>query len=326
MAQDDTATGGHRGAAVRQQGFTLIELLVVIAIIAVLIALLLPAVQQAREAARRSQCKNNLKQLGLALHNYHDTHNTFPPGAFSETRGSQPPAPNPEEAGNGLGFHVMILPYLDQTPLYSRINFNVIKWDQGGNTGGTYHISAVRIPGFLCPSSAEFKDINNPHIAAHYLGVSGPCNKNAKRVNPVTGQNYDWIGPDGEYDPGAGYGGYALEGILIRQIPKKLRDVTDGASNTFLVGESSRDKDKNELRCWMRGGQANSANVSTRNILNGPNGSSNGFNNKPFSSNHTGGAQFLMGDGAVRFVSENINMDLYRGLSTRAGSEIASLE
>src|SRR4051812_6730319 len=93
-----------------KRGFTLIELLVVIAIIAVLIALLLPAVQQAREAARRSQCKNNLKQIGLALHNYHDTANTLPPGWIGDPTGSN--------AGNRWGWGTMILPYLDQAPLY----------------------------------------------------------------------------------------------------------------------------------------------------------------------------------------------------------------
>jgi len=108
-----------RSRPIRCHGFTLIELLVVIAIIAVLIALLLPAVQQAREAARRSQCKNNLKQMGLALHNYHDTVSVFPPGAFYH--GSN----GAERYGTGFSFHVMLLPYLDQTPRYNAFDFNV---------------------------------------------------------------------------------------------------------------------------------------------------------------------------------------------------------
>jgi len=307
----------------RRRGFTLIELLVVIAIIAILVALLLPAVQQAREAARRSQCKNNLKQFGLALHNYHDTHNTFPPGAFSENRTTQPDSPHAPETGNGLSFHVMILPYIDQAPLYGRINVNGGHWATGNNGAApnNYHQSMISV--FLCPSSAEFRNGND--IAAHYLGVAGPCNNGSARAKPapLTGY-YAWRSPVGQ--DGSNYGGYAEEGILIRQFPKKMRDVGDGTSNTFLVGESNRDRDRDNLRCWLRGGQTNSASVSTRNIVNGPNGSTPNFNNKSFSSNHTGGVHFLMADGAVKFISENINMDIYRGLSTRDSGEIASLE
>jgi prepilin-type N-terminal cleavage/methylation domain-containing protein len=141
-----------------RQAFTLIELLVVIAIIAILIALLLPAVQQAREAARRSQCKNNLKQLGLALHNYHDVFRIFPQGNF----------PSVQNVGGGrfglsnvspyYGFSVqtMLLPYMDQSPLYNQINFNLIALDNstpavpGGKTNSA--LRSTKIPGLLCPS------------------------------------------------------------------------------------------------------------------------------------------------------------------------------
>ncbi|MFG0295400.1 MAG: DUF1559 domain-containing protein, partial [Maioricimonas sp. JB045] len=107
----------------RRRGFTLIELLVVIAIIAILVALLLPAVQQAREAARRSQCKNNLKQIGLALHNYHDTHGSFPPGYIARYVSATDPAS--AETGPGFAWGTMILPFLDQSPTYNQLNFSL---------------------------------------------------------------------------------------------------------------------------------------------------------------------------------------------------------
>jgi len=298
----------------RSSGFTLIELLVVIAIIAVLIALLLPAVQQAREAARRSQCKNNLKQFGLALHNYHDTHKTFPPGAFAETRSTQP-TDTPAEVGNGLSFHVMLLPFLDQAALYERLNFNGTVWTYGVN----YSYKDQSVPVFLCPSSAEFKGTDGR--AVHYLGTMGPLNV----TNPMTGQTYSWqnvIGQNGTDN----WGGYGQEGILLRQQCKKIRDVTDGTTNTILVGESSRDADKGNLRCWLRGGQNNASAASTKNLAYGINSkTSANFNNKAFSSNHVGGAQFLMADGSVIFLSENMDMNTYRSLSTRAGSETYTL-
>lgn len=308
----------HSDRRMQKSGFTLIELLVVIAIIAVLIALLLPAVQQAREAARRSQCKNNLKQFGLALHNYHDTFRTFPPGAFAETRSTQP-AGFPDEVGNGLGFHTMILPFLDQASIYNTLDFNVKTWN--GSTNNTKYAN-LKLAVFLCPSSAEYKYTTD--VTVHYLGIMGPCNNGSARVNPVTTQNYGWQGVTGV--GGENYGGYATEGILLRQQNKKVRDVSDGTSNTFLVGESSKDSDKDNIRCWLRGGQSNASACSTKNIVNGINLSTPNFNNKSFSSNHVGGAHFLMADSAVTFMGQNIDMNVYRGLSTRSSGEIVAIE
>ncbi len=312
------------------RGFTLIELLVVIAIIAVLIALLLPAVQQAREAARRSQCKNNLKQMGLALHNYHDTHRTFPPGAFAENTAAT--ALTPIATGNGLSFHVMILPFMDQANLYEKIGFAGTAWDQ--NNRGQYGV--MPLGAFLCPSAVETRDPGNiytptgaNYAAAHYIGVAGPVgtdtttNPPVTPVNVSTGTVYHWI-PE---TAGGDWGGLAQTGILLRQFITKLRDVTDGSSNTILVMESSWDANKQHLRCWLRGSASNRSIVSTKNLAHSPNTVVNSaFNNRSFGSNHTGGVQATMADGAVTFFSENIDMNVLRALSTRAESDIVQIE
>jgi len=303
-------------------GFTLIELLVVIAIIAVLIALLLPAVQQAREAARRSQCKNNLKQIGLALHNYHDTHNTFPPGAFYCGAG----------LGNGLPFHVMLLPFLDQANLYAQFNFAAVSWDVASKSRA---LGAASVPGYLCPSgtilrSADGNESAANNYTAHYLGIMGPVNNTP--VNPTTNQAYSWSGSS------TTFGGWSNEGILLRGECKKIRDVTDGTSNTFIVGESSWDKNEKRYRSWVRGTYTyagggsdypggNDTMTSAKNVLYQPNSNSgsNFTNNMPFGSNHVGGVQILMADGAVVFISENVDNQLYRSLASRSGGEIVTV-
>jgi prepilin-type N-terminal cleavage/methylation domain-containing protein len=163
----------NRGLAKAEvrRGFTLVELLVVIAIIGILIALLLPAVQAAREAARRMQCSNNLKQIGLGLHNYHDTFGTFPPGASQDQY---------------LGYATRLLPFMEQKPLYDRVDFENVY-----STPNNYAVGAVRVDAFLCPSSSEFTSKHTAEQAngqrcytIHYYGNTGPVG-----VNSLTGQN-----------------------------------------------------------------------------------------------------------------------------------------
>ncbi|MDB5337001.1 MAG: xcpT 17 [Planctomycetaceae bacterium] len=193
----------------RKRGFTLIELLVVIAIIAVLIALLLPAVQQAREAARRSQCKNNIKQIGLALHNYHDAMTVFPTGATGKAM--------------GLAF---ILPYLDQSPLYNLINFNIDIYGPASQPA----INTV-IPVFVCPS--------NPTSAVGYTVSGGAWYGSIAMVDYALVCGSD-LGPN--TSPLAG-GALACNGVFcyttkwgtLAKIG--MKDITDGSSNTFGVGE-----------------------------------------------------------------------------------------
>jgi prepilin-type N-terminal cleavage/methylation domain-containing protein len=291
-----------------RRGFTLIELLVVIAIIAILIALLLPAVQQAREAARRTECRNKLKQIGLALHNYHDSMNCFPPGGFSN--------------GRRFGYHVAILPYIDQAPLYNKVDFGLNA--NYNNAAYLTLFTPVFIPLWTCPSSPTkyqyaVNSGDTDKQTAHYYGILGP---KTAAGGPVA---YDCSPTDStqptqcDVPAAIAHGGFARNGILGRTTRTRFADVTDGASNTFLVGEISNSHTKagaemTGYRMWWRGFDG-SASGSAKNIVfainsKGYNGS-NDFNDIAMGSNHVGGCHFLMGDGTVRFVSENVDLNLY---------------
>ena len=279
----------------RSRGFTLIELLVVIAIIAVLIALLLPAVQQARESARRTQCKNNLKQIGLALHNYHDLFNQLPLGEVTN-RGA---------ITSAWSWAVAILPQIDQAPLY------------GGLTPGDTPLHAAladpvkvkmlqkSMPAFLCPSdTTQSLNLNRPlrqtngsqvQVAtSNYLGAHGVC-----AWNPVSGRQ---------------------AGVFAWNLGASFSGITDGTSNTIAVGERA----SGIVRGTTPGGAGVWAGVTTVNnisfqltlpsdsvdgVLSLAYDSMNPASNAchMYSSRHVGGAHFLMCDGAVRFVSENVH-------------------
>jgi len=303
----------------RRHAFTLIELLVVIAIIAVLIALLLPAVQQAREAARRSQCKNNLKQIGLALHNYHDTANTLPPGWIGSNGTTM----------MGWGWMTMILPYLDQAPLYNSISgaggFNTgLGTFVSTGTGSTTPLVSNSLTSLQCPSDTGGTTITiggGPSASAsggttlttlwgrsNYLGISGSIPISSGTPSTTTTANAS---------------GYA-NGAFAQNSRRNFRDFSDGMSNCFLVGE--RRTYANVGNSLISGGQGawpgipaigtyeialQVGDCSPLNVLNGKVGTYPGTTNglypaTGFSSVHVGGGQFLMGDGAVRFISENI--------------------
>ncbi|WP_082858911.1 DUF1559 domain-containing protein [Planctomyces sp. SH-PL62] len=211
------------------RGFTLIELLVVIAIIAVLIALLLPAVQSAREAARRAQCTNNLKQMGLALHNYHSAIGSFPPG------GNRPGllTGEPGHAWGCWSAHAMMLPYMEQQPLYSSINFNVASVGDStmGNHFNTTSVTSV-IGAFLCPSSPKFPG------GADFYGRPFPGNNYFVSV----GSSLNQYGRGGYYGPGPNGPFEVLGGVF------STADITDGTSNTIFMGEwRTGDNDANKL-------------------------------------------------------------------------------
>ena len=187
----------------RRRGFTLIELLVVIAIIAVLIALLLPAVQQAREAARRTQCKNNLKQLGLALHNYHDVHNRFPMECYWGLKAG----------GAYLPYHHTwlsgVLPYIEQTALYNSIDFKLPAWN--GTVGPRPHV-ATQLPALLCPSDGGLQPVTGTHGVAI--------------TNYAAAHGYDWW----SRGPMDRQGGQEIwsGGIFTPQLSSRIGDITDG--------------------------------------------------------------------------------------------------
>jgi len=289
----------------RAGGFTLVELLVVIAIIGVLIALLLPAVQQAREAARRMQCQNNMKQLGLALHNHHDVYTEFP--TFS--------------AGTrNISFVVHLLPYLEQTNLYE-----LLPRDASGNlniTTSDEPLCVNRIDALLCPSgTVEFSTYagQEDRYTTHYYGVLGP-----KGENVQSGEDY-------EIDTLGGQGGASLQGFIQWKKNLRFRDLTDGTSNTLAIGEMSW-KDAGCHRPWARGGEVSSNGVhsaSAKNVFHAINAvgytsAATNWNDASFGSEHPGIAQFLMGDGSVRSVSETIAMPTYRAMASRNGGETVS--
>ncbi len=309
----------------RKRGFTLIELLVVIAIIAILVALLLPAVQQAREAARRTSCKNNLKNIGLALHNYHDTVGTFPFG-FDERE---------------THWSAMILPQIEQAPLYNSLIWQESgpgNWNADGSPNETAAGTIINV--FRCPSMAVSEHIDNSGIPTR-VPVS---------YRAVSGSNA--VSDDLSTVP-SGHPAVALElqtglnGMFYGCSSTRIRDIVDGTSSTFMIGESYTQpdyvKDGQGMDYWQfgspqtggwdcrpgdRGGSEYSEalgsaywNINTR--LRDP--SVHGvIMELTFGSYHTGGAQFAMADGAVRFVSENIDLELLRALGSINGGEVIS--
>jgi len=288
-----------RSSATRTRGFTLIELLVVIAIIAILVALLLPAVQQAREAARRSSCKNNLKQIGLALQNYHDTHRVFPPGCVNQEGNT---------AGSTFNWtwNVYLLPFMEQTALYELIQPGTNRVTAATNdanilAGMKRPIAAMRCPSDAGPDVNDWGDENN--------GTPGGSFKINDKHLALT--NYVAVNCSAELRPQLDIadGGFKVNSKT------KMRDITDGTSNTIAVGERAWRLDNVALRAGIMFAQeAANGNNSEQGMVHNHGGGERALNctddgqcSRGFSSLHAGGAQFVLFDGSVRFLSENIN-------------------
>ena len=328
-------------------GFTLIELLVVIAIIAILIGLLLPAVQKVREAAARSKCQNNMKQIGLALHNYEGAHQKFPPAG----RGYRWPGVSLGQSdpqlynSNGM---VLLLPYLEQENLFRRFNLNEASADapsanQGasgtlvGNPGTNGNAAAATtvVQTFLCPSD------NNPPTgrltsAAHYAPASGFSG---------AATNYDFVTSDLDFTHCNYWTRHAgaKRRMFGENSTTKPTDVTDGLTNTFMVGETTLYHVNGAAFAWgyrawvMTGVDPGTSNPGI-NLWHLPAVAAT-WQSPPYTpvvgrirtwwaaagSLHTGGCNFVMGDGSVRFVRESVDATTLEAACTMAGGEVISL-
>jgi prepilin-type N-terminal cleavage/methylation domain-containing protein/prepilin-type processing-associated H-X9-DG protein len=318
-----------------RRAFTLIELLVVIAIIAVLIALLLPAVQSAREAARRIQCTNNLKQIGIALHNYHDTVGAFPPGYLSVmdrvTFGND---------GPGWGWAAFSLNQMEQAAVYNSVNFVL-----GIEVPANQTARLTMLASFLCPADAYRQDQftvvdstatgttpGNPICdvaSSNYVGSVGTGDPSSL---------YPYIVDDDNGPPGRDNG----NGLFFRNRSVTIAQITDGTSQTFAVGERSQ----NLSRANWTGAITNAAVpivslqggagfdpegggalvLSHTGENHGPNAPSGQAHADQYWSLHPGGANFLFGDGSVRFIKEQVGFRIFQSLATRAAGEVLSAD
>ncbi|GAB4141819.1 MAG: DUF1559 domain-containing protein [Planctomycetaceae bacterium] len=315
----------------RRRGFTLIELLVVIAIIAILIALLLPAVQQAREAARRSTCKNNLKQYGIGLHNYHETYDMFPLGGNNGWSGNQ----------QQIGWQVRLLPFMEQSVIFQQLNFNsggvVVHQNVQGKPARQH-----QVPYALCPSDYDQEAVNSGWAQTNYGGslgsqrttsASSSCN-----IFLTAGVNYET--PGGNATHGNTSRATGISGMFGRLNPKiDISSVKDGTSNTIHVGEILPHCHDHTGGWWYYNGMGtahSSTSVPINTMTTCPDASpqekakfggvctaKNNWNiSWGFRSRHTGGAHFLFVDGKVKFLSENINYETYQRLGGRRDGKV----
>ncbi len=320
----------------RLRAFTLIELLVVIAIIAVLIALLLPAAQAAREAARRSQCVNNLKQLGLAMHNYHDATGAFPMGYAAQGRFVD----GATDTAAGWGWGAMILPQLEQGPIFNAVNFGLAVEAPPNST-----VVRASMTAYLCPSDVTNGPFSVSDASGNVLATMTPASYAAcvgnDQTDSATGLNKDGLG----------------NGVMFRNSGIRLADITDGSSQTILVGERAWSnvngvwagvvangvtRRGSMNRCPTTGAPFYPAATLTQahcHLLNTDTDEDGGLDD--YSSRHPGGANFVFADGSVRFIKTVLRDSgrttggstiyspsslVLQALATRNGGEVISAD
>jgi prepilin-type N-terminal cleavage/methylation domain-containing protein len=300
----------------RSRAFTLVELLVVVAIIGVLVALLLPAVQAAREAARRAQCENNLKQIGLAALHFEDTHKTLPPGAVWNASGAKKGS-----------VYVYLLPYLERSSLYDAFDFSKTSIDGSTLPGTTTLIASTIIPTFLCPSDPHPKLYYDALASHNYAASRGPT---AVFDNPSCSCPNPWQSlAQAPLDDAQNFAGpFTRLGTRVR-----LAEVTDGLANTILFGEVRPRCSEHARNGWAMSNDGNgfcttlipinydSCNENAANPCNRP---CNWSTELGFRSAHPNGALFLFGDGGVRFLPQSIDHPLYQNLGAKADGQAAS--
>jgi prepilin-type N-terminal cleavage/methylation domain-containing protein len=305
----------------RTRGFTLIELLVVIAIIAILVSLLLPAVQQAREAARRTSCKNNLKQLALAMHNYHDVNNALPLGMV-----------------NHINWRVSILPYIEQANAYNKLDFSSTFRGNSVSTN-TQVLGGIIMPAMICPSNVVEPLKNNAYGTngqkmqyATYLAIGGAVDTSFTS-NASSGKCNDY------------YGWHCDNGPMIINDKVAFKDITDGLTNCLILGEQSGrdtgmlygDRRNGYHGGWHGTDDAKNTNAFVTGIGSGItpiqyhlNSTCSDFwacqvpylNSAILNSEHTGGVQFALADGSVRFISENISLVTLKQLAMKGDGAV----
>ncbi len=323
-----------------RRAFTLIELLVVIAIIAVLIGLLLPAVQAAREAARRAQCTNNLKQLGIALHNYHDQNLTFV--------ASRPGNYGPYNDSNAFSGFVSMLPQMEQSPLFNAWNFNLVFNSRAPAVDNRLlavlipeamvTVSSTRLATFVCPSDPSGQmSVDTTKVAIGRNDIAHVPNLavSSYAFNAGTG------GPPSCCDDRSGP--YVItdlkrlnNGFADYGVPQSFSTITDGTSNTLAIGETkyndgvykslNRYADNGMFNVWAMSLRHGSNFRGPKNPINTPpdQGIRSGWMNAAFGSHHPGGAMFLFGDGHVGFLKDSMNRMIYHALCTRNAGEVVS--
>jgi len=313
----------------KKRAFTLVELLVVIAIIGILIALLLPAVQAAREAARRSQCTNNLKQIGLALHNYHDVQRCFPLGAYTGVGATY-------GYDSGTNWRTEILPYLEQGALYSKLTFNGSYFSGYSGlifSGGNVVLQGLKVDVYLCPSSPIDPFVNatgtandSKSLMHHYVGISGAYPDPGSRTSTSVCSANSSRGP------------VCASGLLVPNRIKAARDATDGLSNTIFVGEQSGKVGTDPIAANYLGGWngVNCANLAASwgvaDITSGANfyycalttvrwaintqTTVSSSSSQPYETNtilnsfHPGGINTGVADGSVRFLADTTDINV----------------